>query len=387
MKGIKITLTILFTITIANINAGASLFGTVDFYGHSTPYTFGQALLNLRLHSLTQSEISENLVQYRNANLSKSTSAISRQVDLYNLDDAGTVLLVNKIAQNLAKSTKGNRVHFIKYLLLKELGYDVILTRTGRDLNCLGNLAFTPGRYIYINYAGKTYKDVDFAKRTSSGQHLIYRDSHKTSKRIKRNIYNVPRVNANKRNKEINFSFGVEKHNLKAISNASLTEFLADLPMFEVGREFTQLRVSRETDTSVIQYLKDQVADRETVDAVRFLLAFVQQVSPYGSDFEKYGEERFYYPEETIMSTSADCEDKAILLAFLTKKILNIESKGLFFENDEHLSLAIQIPEYKHSASFIYQGETYVSCEPTAQYPRLGHSQFNLKRVTKIIDL
>ncbi|MFT7230124.1 MAG: hypothetical protein ACI9GO_000587, partial [Bacteroidia bacterium] len=137
----------------------------------------------------------------------------------------------------------------------------------------------------------------------------------------------------------------------------------------------------------VVEYLRAQVADRETVDQVRFLLAFVQQVVPYGSDYAKYGEERFYYPEETIMASTADCEDKAMLLAYLTKEILGFKSVGLFFQKDEHLSLGIEIPGYEPTGSFGYNGKTYVSCEPTAKYPRLTQSQFSLKRVDQVIEL
>jgi len=185
--------------------------------------------------------------------------------------------------------------------------------------------------------------------------------------------------------KEVAFSFGVEKHEIRAESNSSLMEFLGDLPMFDVGRQITALHMSRAMEKSVVSYIKGQVTDRKLVDQVRFILAFVKQVAPYGSDYDKYDEERFYYPEETIMAKTADCEDKAMLMAYLTKKILGLNSVGLLFERDEHLSIGIEIPGYAPIGSFKYKGKTYVSCEPTSKYPRLTQSQFDFRRVDDVI--
>ncbi len=387
MKFTKALLLITLSSTVVYINAGSSFTNSVNFYGHHLNVSYDQQLSSLRFYNLDQKEITHKLDYYRNANLHSSISNLKSHIRHYALDDAATSILIDKYASRITNSSHSNQSTFVKYLVMKELEYDVILTKTGTRLNCMGNLSFTPGRYIYIRYADKLYKDLNFANRKNQGKHLIFRDKKITRRRIERNTYSAPRINANIASKPVSFSFGVEKHSFNAESNASLTEFLGDLPLFEVGHEFTDISMSDEMNTSTIEYLSGQVEDRETVDAVRFLLAFVQQVVPYGSDYAKYGEERFYYPEETIMAKSADCEDKAMLLAYLCKEVLDINTVGLFFKEDEHLSLGIEIPGYAPSCSFGYAGKTYVSCEPTARYPRLTQSEFNLQRITEVIPL
>jgi hypothetical protein len=387
MRFIKRTLAAALIIASSQIDAGSSLTNVVDFYGHQLNVSYDQQLSQIQFYKYDQREISGKLSLYRNTALKNAAYGVRQHAKNYRLDDAAITLLVGKYASNIARSTNSNKQVFIKYLMLKELGYDVLLTKTGSSLNCLGRLAFTPGRYVFIQYNNKSYKDLNFKNRKNKGKHTIFGDKVLTDKLIGRNIRAVPFINAKKRTKLVNFNFGVEKHNITAESNQSVVEFLADLPMFEVGREFTALKVSSEMDLSVVDYLRGQVADREVVDQVRFLLAFVQQVVPYGSDYDKYGEERFYYPEETIMANTADCEDKAMLLSYLTKEILGLKSVGLFFQKDEHLSLGIEIPGYAPSGSFGYNGKTYVSCEPTAKYPRLTQSQFSLERVDEVIEL
>jgi hypothetical protein len=387
MAYIKRTFAAILTVISIQIDAGSSLTSKVDFYGHQLNLTYDQQLSQLRFYAYDQREIAGKISYYRNSALKHAVYGVRKLAENYKLDDIALTLLIDKYAAEISKSTNSNQQVFIKYLMLKELEYDVLLTKTGTTLNCMGHLAFTPGRYISIQYNNKVYKDLDFKNRKNKGKHTIFGDSKQTSKRIGHNIKLAPFINARKRSKLLRFNFGVEKHEFTAESNQSIVEFLADIPMYKVGIEFTSLHMSKEMDTTVIAYLTGQIADREIVDQVRFLLAFVQQVVPYGSDYDKYGEERFYYPEETIMASTADCEDKAMLLAYLTKEILGLNSVGLYFQKDEHLSLGIEIPGYEPTGSFGYNGKQYVSCEPTANYPRLTQSQFSLDRVNKVIEL
>lgn len=376
---------VLSVFAIANINAGSSIGRSIDFYGHSLNITYDQQINNLNLYNLSQSDITSNLSRFRNSDLSQTVYFIKKHIAFYKLDGTATTLLIDKYAGALTTTT--NNKNFVKYITMKELGYDVILTRTGKKLNCLGNLSYNPGRYIYIRYANKVYKDLDFKNRTNYTKHLIFKDNVKTYKTITRDVLRVPKINAKTKTKLVEFNYKTDHYSINAVSNESITEFLGDLPLFSVGREFTYLNVSNEMNLSVVSYLRNQVQDMNTIDGVKFLLSFVQQVVPYGSDYLKYGEERFYYPEETIMAESADCEDKAILLSYLAKRILNVKSVGLFFENDEHLSLALEIPDYAPAGSFNYNGSTYIPCEPTAKFPKLGQSQFALNRVTEVINL
>ena len=388
MKLLKILFIGFLLLSLANTKAGSTINQKVDFYGHSLDVALDTDLKKLSFGKLDQTELTAKLKYSRNNNLLQSSNLIKNYAKAFELDDAGVVLLVDKTSSALSGSVNSNVQVFSKYLLLKQLGYDVILTRTeNTKLNCLGNLSFTPGRYIYINYANKKYVDLDFRNRKNYAKHLIIIDNNKTYKTISRNTLSAPRIDSKMEAKHIIFEYNLDRYELDAKSNKSITEFLGDLPMFEVGKEFTNLTVSKEMNESVIDYLKTHVDGMNKIDAVKFLLAFVQQVVPYGSDYTKYGEERFYYPEETIMAADADCEDKAILLAYLAKRILGVGSVGLFFENDRHLSLALQIPEYGSSIGFKYDGNTYVSCEPTGKYPHLGVSQFALSRVTKVIRL
>lgn len=383
---IKTMLVLTGIAVVANINAGYTLQSTVDFYGHAIRITYDQQIGSIRFNSLDQREFDTKISQFRNAGLKQSTYALGKYIKYYQMDGAAASILADKYAAKITRSKNNAQQTFIKYLVLKEFGYDVILTKTGTKLNCMGNLSLRPGRHIFIQYNEKKYIDLDIKNRTNYGRHTIFKDSKITSKPIVRNVYSYPAIDAKRKNKRVTFRFGTEKHVLTVTSNQSITEFLGDLPMFDVGKQYTHLLMSHEMDSTLMTYLRDSIKGREVREQAQFLLAFVQQVVPYGSDFDKYGEERFYYPEETIMATSADCEDKAMLLAYLCREILNLKTVGLYFKKDNHISLGIEIPNYAPTGSFGYNGKRYVSCEPTAPYPRLTQSQFSLERVDEVIE-
>lgn len=389
LKYLRIYIVAFMMIFVINtdINAGAEANARVDFYGHNLHMVYDHSFSSLKLSRLDQQELAVQASTFRNNSLKHAAGWINEHRKDYDLDDMGVNIFLDKFVDQQFSKERKNEKTFIKYLILKELGYDVILTRTASQLNCLGNLSFTPGRYIFINYNNKVYKDLDFKKRNQSGKHFIFMDKLKTYKTLSRNVLNLPKINAKKKAKDLHFRYNGTDYDVSAEANESIVEFLGDLPMYKIGKEYTQLRVSSELNRTLMSYLRQQTTDMTQVEKAQFLLAFVQQAIPYGSDYTKYGEERYYYPEQTITAATADCEDKTFLYSYLLKRIAGLNTVALYYELDEHLSIGIEIPNYSDSYSFKYDGKFYIACEPTAQNPRLGYSAFDLNRVTKVTPL
>ncbi|MFY0643142.1 MAG: hypothetical protein JXR19_01600 [Bacteroidia bacterium] len=370
-----------------NTNAGSYFTGELDFYGHEVQLGYDLRISSLELNELDQSSLEYKASVLRNNNLKRTAFELKQLKKAFGLDDIGLTLLVNQFIENTFGEKKDNESVFVKYLILKQLGYDVILTRTGKKLNCMANLSFNPGRYLYIQYNRKTYKDLDFTKRSSGGKHFIFMDDSRSYRTFSQNPMVLPRINAITSARDIEFRHGGVNYEIETVSNKSLIDYLKDLPMHGLGNMYTKQSMSNEMKGSLIKYLKRMTQHMTKAEKAHFLLAFVQQVVPYGSDYSKYGEERYYYPEQTVMAKTADCEDKTFLLSYLAKEVAGVSSVALYFEHDEHLSIGLQIPNYEDSYSFKYAGKSYVACEPTAQLPRLGYSGISLKRVTKVTPL
>ena len=189
--------------TNSQINAGSATQGNFDFYGHSVSIPYEYSYTSIEFNNLNQSTISEFMRRYRDHNLTETAQKIKMQQKLFELDDVGVVIMIDKMLNGLMSKEAVNQKNFVKYLILKELDYDVLLTRTGDQLNCLGNLSFVPGRYLFIKYNNKVYKDLDFKKRINGGKHLIFIDQYKTYRTIQRDVLHTPKINAKMLHKDI----------------------------------------------------------------------------------------------------------------------------------------------------------------------------------------
>ena len=129
MKYIKTTiLTILCTVFL-HIEAGSSYTRIIDFYGHPLTVSYDPQLSSLKFRKWDQAEISRNLSVFRNSNLSISVNNLKRHIVIFDLDGTATTLLIDKYARQISRANDKNTTTFIKYLFLKELNYDVILTK------------------------------------------------------------------------------------------------------------------------------------------------------------------------------------------------------------------------------------------------------------------
>lgn len=370
-----------------NIQAGADQQTRFDFYGHFVNISYDYNLPKLNLQKLNQVEFNAISKHIRTTSLAKTAASIKGIAQDFNLDDVGIVLLIDKISQHIFTGNKTNERAFFKYLLLKEIGFDVILTKTGNTLNCMGNTSFVPGRYAYITYGNKTYKDLNFQSKGTNAQHFIFQDNLRTYKVLTRNVLKKPNIRAKLVDKTVAVKFGMDTYEIPLQGNQSYNEYLGDLPPFNLGNNYTTVAFSDEMTQTLLPALRYKMQGLNKDESIKFLLAFVQQCVPYGSDYDKYGAERYYYPEETVLSTSADCEDKAFLFAYLLDKLLEVKSVGLFFEQDKHYGLAVEIPGYTGKDAFKYSGKSYVACEPTGNLPTLGFSSVRLDRVTSVHPL
>jgi hypothetical protein len=369
----------------------ATLDGHVNYrvYGHLYETPLNKDISSLKIGQLTQKDFFTTASYVRSLGLDKTANNIKRIALEYHLDDLGLTIFIKKFAENVYPNVEQyNEVVLLQYFLLKELGYDVLLTKTGTTLNCLGNLSFSLGQFIFIHYSDKTYIDLDFSKRAISGeQHLIYQDVARTYKTIERNLLNRVKFNGLSKSKDIKMQYRGTDYLFSVTSNLSYLQYLNDLPTFDLGRDYSRMPFSQMMKKSLLDNLRIITSEMTKVEGARFLLHFVQNVVPYGDDFSKYGGERYYYPEETVMCSNADCEDKAFLLGYLLRELLKIESVGLFFKEDKHISLALNLEDYNHPNAFKYKGKNYIPCEPTGKNAKLGYSATDLKRVTEVIPL
>jgi len=112
--------------------------------------------------------------------------------------------------------------------------------------------------------------------------------------------------------------------------------------------------------------------------AVNFLLRFVQTSLKYETDEQQFGEENYLFPEETLFYPYSDCEDRAILFAWLVESLLGLQVIGLDYPG--HVAAAVHFNETVSGDSVSYQGKRYVVTDPTYTNASAGMTMPDFKK-------
>ncbi len=139
----------------------------------------------------------------------------------------------------------------------------------------------------------------------------------------------------------------------------------------DAGRQATYadpMPVHRLSDDAVVDatvaYLEPLVAGQTDYQKATVLLAFVQAVIKYQSDWQQYGAIEFWTtPMETLYSGYGDCEDTAALFVNLAVR-LGLDCGFVAFEDPVmgHMSAAVAVGDVG-GASFVIDGVRYTYAE------------------------
>lgn len=379
----KRVLVLLGTFALLQVPNGMAV--ELDFYGHNlsfettnlntfhTPSTFQKQNVADLVSRLNQKEESMLLYQIRAAQRA------------HDLDDLGLVILTQKISQQI--STNRNTQSILQYHLLDRLGYDVKLTYTPRSLSCFGYMRDKPASSVYIFYEKKRYTNLDFKNLQVKGTRYIHHANIQAHRRIEFSG-RAPKLSARTSTRSFKWYFQGKLYTLEAVNNQSFTEYLNDLPQFQLGKDYVNLKHSTQFETTVLAPLRSYMSAMSSNNQkANFLLNFVQNVFHYKTDNEQYGREKYNYPEETISTVYSDCEDRTLLLACLYKELMGLESVILHFEKEQHVCLGVRMPGRSNSYSFTYGDAPYMVCEPTGRGYSLGETAIELSHVSDVIEL
>lgn len=109
--------------------------------------------------------------------------------------------------------------------------------------------------------------------------------------------------------------------------------------------------------------LLSSIQGKEQLEALNVLLNFVQTAFTYKADSEVWGEERAFFPEETLFYEYSDCEDRAILFSRIVRDLLGLEVLLVHYPN--HLATAVALDVDCPGDKLIYNDKKYTICDPT----------------------
>ncbi len=362
----------------------------VNFYGHTVKIDYDNKLNNIRYESAVEQFIKSFDEKSTGSDYVSLVNQFHQASQNFGLDDVGKILLVNAFTKKAFAHRPQNFKTLIAWYILYRDSMDVMLCYTKRKFSLYGRLNITPYGIGYINKRGKIYTDLSFStQKPQKGRVTEYRPKNYNSqpkRLIQLNTKTYPKIDAIKKRKVFSFIYNEKQYHYNATINQSLIQYLRDLPVIELGNSYVSIGFSKSLKESLINGLGNTIKSMEKRDAMAFLLKFVQSI-PYKTDDEQWGYERYSFGEETLFNDYADCEDKVILYATLLKELLSVECVALVYEKDEHVAIALKLPQNSANFSFTYGGEKYLTAEPTGQGFELGRLGFDVKRVDNVVDL
>lgn len=272
-------------------------------------------------------------------------------------------VLVRQYADAVCHGEKNTATVFSHYLLAN-MGYDVRLGKAGNEMALL--VAFRQMVYTrpYFILDGKKY--------------FLFLDDNGPLKRQVANVSTCTIPTGADLGKPLNLVLTAPKVctgkniQFENTGNGISVSGTVDNIAKRIADEFPQTEIpvyaasclQKDFREKLLAQVGEQVKGMAERDAANTILQFVQLAFKYKTDDEQFGYEKSFFVEENFIYPANDCEDRAILYAFLVKNILHLDVHLLYYPNHEATAVAFS-DQSANGDGYDYKGKRFTICDPT----------------------
>ena len=338
----------------------------INFFGSSIEYYY-----NDRLKVGIDGVLNKNkIAEYWNSISSTDYKTCLLQAQFYKekmkLNDWGYAKLLFDYAKVVHRSSLVENYMFTWFMLIKS-GY---LVRVGYMNDKIALLIATDNKMYGLPYffqkgcEQKFYSvSLDPEIKPLSGSLHIYKEDYPGSDKIfSLKISDVPQIKNSILSKEIKFSIKGVDFILPVKYDKSAIDFYEYYPQTDFSVYFAA-PMSKEASENLLGGLKPLIEGKNELDAVNFLLHFVQYATEYKTDDEQFKREKPFFPEESLYYDYSDCEDRAVFFSYLIKNLLGLEVIGIDYP--DHMATAVHFNENVRGTYFEQNNKKYIVCDPT----------------------
>ena len=165
-----------------------------------------------------------------------------------------------------------------------------------------------------------------------------------------------------RRNPEIDITVG---------ANKNMLDFYSSYPTSMYGDNFvTRWALYANTpmpaniSEKVYHELRQVINGKSQLDAVNCILNWVQTGFEYEYDDKVWGEDRAFFPEESLYYPYCDCEDRSILFTRIIRDLLGLKCILIYYPG--HLAAAVELTEAHNAGDYIeYNGHRFYISDGT----------------------
>jgi len=279
------------------------------------------------------------------------------------INDWGYCLLLDTVAQGIYGRASNSRNLFVWFMLIQS-GYDA---RIGYNENRIYLLIPSKNQLFSVPFYdldAVTYYIASLGGEPESVKSLYtYEGKHKgASKQLDMNIYTSPAINKKVEKKEQRFSYFNKEYRIPVAYNANIVDYFKFYPQTNLDVYF-DASISPESAQGLLDGLQPLIKGKPEVDAVNFILRFVQVSFAYETDEEQFRREKHLFVEETLYYPYCDCEDRSFLFAFLVSRLLGLDVIGLHYPG--HVATAVKFNTDVRGDFVTFNNGKYIICDPT----------------------
>ncbi|WP_343523675.1 hypothetical protein [Pedobacter sp.] len=357
-----------------------------DFYNGTFNFSMDSTVVFQTAQKATASEIAKFYSYVSAGHYAPLIAALKKYQDKYDLNDWIYYQLIRRTAEEISpKANNYFQYTLYKWFLLSKCGYDarlavgndqvIFYVRNNEDISDIPFFMIEDKKFVCLNYHdyGKLFKQADAYKPIKI---LIPEAKNPFSFKVTRMPDFKPE---NYQEKDIQFSYRQKVHHFKLKVNEDVQTIFKNYPVVDFESYFN-IPLSRETYSSLIPTLKENLKHMDQKKGVDYLMRFTRYGFLYEDDSENFGKEKRFSPEQTLLSTYSDCDDRAALFFYLVKEIYDLPMVALLYP--KHLTIAVQFDK-PIGEPITYKGKKYSYCEPTpqAQNLKIGQIAPNLKNL------
>ena len=327
----------------------------ISFYGNTLAVRYDRNEA-VQVGTINEQNIGNLWDQLSKTNYSCTINDLIKWQNQLNLNDWGLYLLTKKSAEKIAGNA--NSATLLTWFLMTKANYKARLAYKGNNLYLLMAASNSIYGMPYFSFDNQRYYMVN---GTATDVYTYNRDFQEARTIADLNIYKPMSGAEQLKSRKVAFDYDDEQHEFDIKYDKNLIDFYNDYPQADIKIYF-DATMGRATKESLAASLMPLVSGMDATDAAGLLLKFVQSLE-YKTDDQQFGHEKFFFPDEMFYYPYSDCEDRAVLYAWLVKQLTGLDVIGLNYPG--HMATAVCFNGDVEGSYVEFNGRRYIVCDPT----------------------
>ena len=312
----------------------------INFYGSKLGFDIPNNIDNANFYPNNQKGIANFFSVAASSDYENLISDIKKVTKNLNLNDWGTYLLVLDVSNKIFSSSDNSKL--LSWFIFNKLGYAVKVGLANKHVILMHYSKKTIYSTPNYNFGKKKFYVMSHYAKGDVGRLLSYKQDYPGStKPLNLSLNTLPLFKNNIKTKKLSFKEYGKTYTIPYTYNQNLIDFMGTYPQADY-ETFFNAPVDEKSYKSIAKELKKHLDGKQAGDAMNFVLHFVQKSFKYSKDDAQFNREKVMFAQETLYFDKSDCEDRAVLFAYLIKELFGIGVVGVHYKG--HMATALYVP-------------------------------------------